>query len=363
MKLEKEPGRAKSYLRRKLLAVLLFVLFLCIVPLYTQFFSPKQRLWAELTAYKKSIDVGQPRPDLAPHLTSNSIPFLLEWIETKEIPRSWQQSLAYRVRAFAPSLASKLVSLDSSIAYYPPSVALLGFEFLGSQASSALPALRELALSSGSYDDATMALIAIGPNAFPIAVEFAHHSQLIIRRTGAILLGALRSHPAESSRILSKMLDDPDAGVRREAYQALAEFPSATSESLLVSKLVTVAEAERFDVAYALHSSSTNALLHLLGIARDSTNRTLRIAVLGALAFRDEQRKFDRSSEPWNALYRMKRPVYNNKALNMGVFISANSPGHLPFNQIRSNILKEGVPRIEVTLNAARPAVTLPAPE
>jgi hypothetical protein len=362
MNQEKKHGPAKRYLRRTLLGALLLIVCLCLVPVYTQFYSPKQRLWRDLTAYKKSIDAGLPRPDLVPHLTSNSVPLLLEWIETKQIPPSWQQSLAARLRPFSPSLASKLSSLDlSSTMYDPPTLALLGFEFLGSQASAALPALRKLGLRAETYDDAITAMIAIGPNAFPIAAEFAQRPEPRIRRTGAFLLGALRSDPAESSTILLKMISDPDDGVRMEAYQALAEFPSANTESVLIRKLVNADQADFFNIAYALHSGSTNALLHLLSIVRDSTERPRRIAALGALAFRDTVAQINSSNEPRNLLYGKKRPVFNLKALNFGMVLHTNPPDHLALDRVRSNILSTGLPRIEETFKAVRPAVILPS--
>src|SRR5687768_8248248 len=259
---QKKYTRAQRYLRLTLFGSLLAFLLLCSIPIYLQFFSPSQRLWRELTAYKQSLERDNPRPDLVPHLTSNSIPYLLDWIETKDYPSSWKQSLAHRVSPLSESLASKLREWDSSFyRYYPPGLAVVGFDFLGSEASAALPALRELVLRSDAYEEATMAIIAIGPPAFPTAADFAQHSQPRIRRTAAYILGALRSNPAESSAILLKLIDDPDQGVRHEAYNALAEFPSAHNESVLIPRLANEEPEVFFDVAYALHSGSTNALL------------------------------------------------------------------------------------------------------
>lgn len=353
---------ARSYRRRILIGSLLSFILLCSIPIYTEFFSPQKRLWRELAAYKLSIDRGDPRPDFVPHLTSNSVPHLLVWLKSKDYPDSWKYSLARVLRPLSPSLASKLLSLDSSIHHYPPALSLVGFDFVGSQASAALPSLRELALRSDTYDEATMAMIAIGPNAFPIAVEFAQHPQPRVRRTGALLLGAIRANSVESQTILKKMLDDPDEGTRSEAYQALAEFPSERAESVLISKLGSADHAGLFNVAYALHSASTNAMLHLLTIARDSTNPPARIAALGALAFRDDLQRIKSLKEPRSSIYPKMRLVFNHLALNMGVLISANPPDKLHYDRIRSNILSTGLPRVQETLGPAKPPVTSPLP-
>src|SRR5688572_16881648 len=286
---QKKYTRAQRYLRLTVFSFLIAFILLCSIPIYLQFFSPTQRLWRELSAYKLSLDRENPRPDYVPHLTSNSIPYLLDWIETKDYPSSWKQSLAVRVRPVSDSFASKLIEWDSSLYRdYPPTLAVVGFDFLGSQATTALPALRDLVVRSDAYDEATRAIIAIGPKAFPFAVEFAQHPQPRIRRTAAHLLGALRCDPPESSAILLKLIDDPDQGVRHEAYNALAEFPSRNIESILLRRLASDDPEVFFDVAYSLHSGSTNALLQMLSVARDSTNQPVRIAVFAALAFRDD---------------------------------------------------------------------------
>ena len=364
MKQEKELPPSKRYVRRIFLFGLLFILCLVIVPLYTHFFSPKQRLWRELTAYKKSIDAGQPRPDLVPHLTSNSIPYLLDWIETKDYPTSWKRSFARRLRPLSDSFASKLIEWDSSLyQHHPPTLAVLGFDFLGSQATAALPALRDLAVRSDAYDEAMMAIIAIGPKAFPIAIDFAQQPQPRIRRTGAHILGALRVNPTQSSAILLKLIDDPNQAVRRQAYNALAEFPSPHIETILLPRLASDDPEVLFDVAYALHSGSTNALLHILSVARDSTNRPILIAVLAALASRDDLQRIESLNKPRNSVYQIKHLGFNHQALSTAARVF-DAPDNRDYDSIRSNIIRTGFPQVGKTLGPPkRPLTTSSLPE
>ena len=353
----KQNAPPRRQLRRAISVTLLNVVFLCSVLIYTQFFSPRQRLWRELSAYQTSIQRGNPRPDLVPHLTSDSIPFLLEWIESKEIPASFSQSLARTLNKVSPSLGAKLVNLDSSPPFYPPTLALLGFDFLGSQASVALPLLHQMVIRSDTHDDATAAMIAIGPNAFPIAVELAADSHPRIRRTGAHLLGALRANAAESSAILLKLIDDPDQGVRHEAYNAVAEFPSADNESILVPRLANDDPAVFFDAAYSLHSASTNSLLHMLNIAQDSTNRPTRIAVLAALAFRDQLSKIEAANGTKRSLYQKKRSSFNVLAVGAVGWLFPNPPDKVYFELIRLNVISGGLPRVREILRLATASV------
>ena len=349
---------ASRHLRRILFGSLVTALFLCSIPIYLQFFSPSQRLWCELSAYKLSLDRDHPRPDFVPHLTSNSIPYLLDWIETKDYPTSWKRPLARLVRPISDSLAAKLIEWDSSLyQHYPPTLAVLGFDFLGSQASAALPALRDLAVGSDAYDEAMMAIIAIGPNAFPIAVDFAQHPQPRIRRTGAHILGALRVNPSQSSAILLKLIDDPNQEVRHQAYNALAEFPSTHIESILLPRLASGDPEVFFDVAYSLHSGSTNALLHMLGAASDSTNPRIRIAVFGSLAFRDDLQRTESLNKPRNSLYQIKRLAFNHTALSMGVRIGI-PPDARDYDSIRSNIIHTGLPQVGKTLGPPKGPLT-----
>jgi hypothetical protein len=356
----KQHAPARRHLRRFIFGLLLAFVLLCSIPIYLQFFSPSQRLWRELSAYKLSLDRENPRPDFVPHLTSNAIPYLLDWIETKDYPSSWKQSLARRVTPLSDSLASKLREWDSSFyQHYPPSLTVVGFDFLGSEASAALPALRQLVLRSDAFDEATMAIIAIGPQAVPITSDFAHHPQPRIRRTAAYVLGALRSKSAESSAILLKLIDDPDEGVRHEAYNALAEFPSAHNESVLIPRLANEEPEVFFDVAYSLHSGSTNALLHMLNLARDSTDRTIHAAVFGALALRDDLQRIESLGERRNTLYQKKRLVFNQMALEAGVRIASAPPDKLHLDVIRSNILAAGLPHVHKTLGPPNPFIPL----
>ena len=71
MSAPKKHTRAQRYLRVTVFSFLVAFILFCSISVYLQFFSPSQRLWRELSAYKSSLDRNHPRPDFVPHLGRN----------------------------------------------------------------------------------------------------------------------------------------------------------------------------------------------------------------------------------------------------------------------------------------------------
>ena len=325
-----------------------FVIASAIV-LSSRFLTPEQRLRRELAAYVHSVVAQDPRPDLVQSISSNSVPILLKWLSQTEFqPTTHDQFAALLLR-----LTFGRLDLTSSRDYveFPSTLASFGFDFLGTNAASAVPALAELARAPKA-EDARDALIAIGAPSLSAAEMFSHERDPNIRFLGAWLVARIGENHDRSVEILIPLLDDPDADVRSEAYGAMAEFPGPDTEQILIPRLPDLARdlsenpMHAPTAAYALHTGSTNALVHLVDACIQSTNHHVRALLLAALAARDDQhnpRKDDlrnygaRRGNYWRYLEQYKthppEPDLNPRL-------------HL----IRSNILATGLPHVEKVL-------------
>ena len=203
-------------------------------------------------------------------------------------------------------------------------------------------------------EDARSALIMIGAPSLSAAEMFSHDPDPNIRFLAPWLIARIGENHDRSVGILIPLLDDPDPDVRSEAYGAIAEFPGPDTEQILIPRLPNVARdlsenpMHAPTAAYALHTGSTNALVHLIDACIRATNQTARPYLLAALAARDDQHDPQkenlrhhggRRGNYWRHLerYRSQPP---NPAFDHRLYF------------IRSNILETGLPQVEKVLRS-----------
>jgi hypothetical protein len=330
---------------------ILTILSICAIALLAHFFSHEQTLLRQFAAYDKT-QRRSPRPEIVTRLSARSVPILIDWIQQTNMIPPWTHRLHKKLDSISPSLAAKFPALRKRATYYDlPQFALIGFRLLGTNGASALPKLAELASSDPELlNDGEMipAMSAIGAPAFPFAIKFCESPRPSMRSKGVFLLGVLQTRPEIAVPLLLKRCEDNFDSVRRDAFGSLAEFPSPETEAIL-SKLSDHDPERIFDVAFALHSASTNALLQMLSIAENSTNRAARAALLGALAFREEIPEAT-ALKPRDQTILRKRAIYNLKCMHINVLMYNALPEARAFDSIRSNILSGQPFQIEATL-------------
>ena len=182
---------------------------------------------------------------------TNAVPHLLRGFDYSYSPR---RELLYRTssRVFHDTLhlATQPIYDPAQLRYLG---AVRGFEALGATASNAVPSLRRL-LDTPTGDGAAIALSYIGPAALPAFTEtlgngsatgrchalvgVAHlgtnagpalsavlsclnDTNLNIRNYAIAALGQMRGEAASAVPALTRLLDDPDAGVRALTVQSL----------------------------------------------------------------------------------------------------------------------------------------------
>ena len=333
----------RTHKKRLLLASLLIVIASAIAVSY-QFFTPEERLRREMVAYVRSISREDPRPDLVSNLSPDSIPILLKWIRQTDA----HPTMRDRVADLIHQTTRGNINVDSSQRYsdYPPILAYYGFDFLGTNAAAAVPDLAQIARSPGG-EDAIHALVAIGEPSLDAAGKLSRDSDPNTRTLAAFLVGSIAENHDPSVAILLPLLDDPDAGVRSEAYGAMAEFPGADTEQLLLPRLSDLArnlsENPLPTAAYALHTGSTNALVHLIEACIQSTNIQVRALLLAALAARDSEH--DPARENLRS-YGARRGNYYRYLERFTADPPEPAFDHR-LHLIRSNILATGLPEVD----------------
>ena len=338
----------RTHNHRLILALSLFAIASAIA-YYFQFFTPEERLRRELIAYIKSVATDDPRPELVRHLTPDSVTILLKWMQQIEA----QPTIRDRFAGLLRRVTSGKVDFFSSMPYVddPPTLASFGFDFLGTNAAAAIPELSELARRP-SGGDALNALISIGAPSLDAAQKFSSDPDPNIRKLSAFLVGTIGADHARSVAILIPLLDDADADVRAEAYAAIAEFPGSETEQILIPRLAHLSRDLSDDpmhaptAAYALHTGSTNALLHLIDACIRSTNENVQAYLLASLAMRDD------AQNPKNENVRSYGARRGNYFRNLQKRIT--QPPNRAFDNrlyfIRSNIIETGLPHVEKVL-------------
>jgi hypothetical protein len=335
--------------KKQLLLTSLALVIASTITVCFQYFTPEQILRREMLAYVRSIAREDPRPELVRHLSPDSVPILVKWTGQTETTPTMRDRLADFIRW----ATLRKIDLDSSKTYadYPPALASFAFDFLGTNAASAVPQLAEIARAPRA-EDAVSALLSIGAPSLDAAEKFSRDPDPNIRALGASLIARIGQNHDRSVLLLIPLLDDPHPDVRSEAYGAMAEFPGPDTEQILIPRLPDVARdlsenpMHAPTAAYALHTGSTNALVHLIDACIRATNQTARPYLLAALAARDDQhdpqkehlRSYGaRRGNYWRHLerYRSQPP---NPAFDHRLYF------------IRSNILETGLPHVEKAL-------------
>ena len=197
--------------KKRLLLASVFIVIASTIAVSYQFFTPEERLRREMVAYVRSISREDPSPDLASNLSPDSIPILLKWIRQTEP----HPTMRDRVADLIHRTTRGNIDLDSSLhdEYNPPTLASFAFDFLGTNAASAVPDLAELLRSPGG-EDAIHALVSIGEPSLAAAEKLSRDPDPSIRTVAAFLIGSIGENHDRSVAILLPLLDDLDAGVR-----------------------------------------------------------------------------------------------------------------------------------------------------
>ncbi len=136
--------------------------------------------------------------------------------------------------------------------------ALRGFNILGAGAESAVPALIRLYEQHNSShlpEDASMALIAVGPEvAIRLFVRDTSSSNPMVRWGGVMALRLINIRHEVVVPALTKLLTDSDGNVQFAAARGLQQF--GTNAQQAVPKLVLSLN----DPSPAIRSAATNAL-------------------------------------------------------------------------------------------------------
>jgi hypothetical protein len=285
---------------------------------------------------------------------TNAIPILLQWLKGQDLAKPGSQDLREQIHA---TMSTEERGAPEDL----QSLALKGFDYLGSNATSALPELRRLvySLPSPFGEVALDAMVSIGIPSWPTATNLAQNQNPDLRRKGAYLLGALQTNPAQSIPVLLKLIDDPDRAVSGSALTAMGEFPSSEIPTSVRERLLNPDTCA--DAAYAIHAGGSSAMQLLIDTCRAATTDRIRNATLGALAFRERPRRIADSTDPRRSAYRRKRCDFD---LQLGLSAAL----HPNFDDtflvaVKSNIIRFQEPRIRGTAsNLFAKAKSLPLP-
>ncbi|MDB6039713.1 MAG: hypothetical protein JWM99_3554, partial [Verrucomicrobiales bacterium] len=289
-----------------------------------------------------------------PVLSTNTIPILLRWL--KEEP--YEAPLWKRLCERAPlpqwlrdRIDNSAYSSGAGAGFQHMSrgdLALIGLEILGTNAAVAVPELVWRLKHERAEDASLSALICIGAPAHAFALDLAASTNRTQQRQGAHLLGALAIEPNTSVPMLVRLCRETSPEVRGSALTALAEFPEKAIDS--VTPLLQDKESA-MDAAYALSSSGTNIIPVFLNALIDS-NRTVRVAALGALMFRETLTQGPLNLARRDSAYAGKRCLFNMQALQMAFFMYADKDQGELFDYLRKNYAQAGEPGMQAALKA-----------
>ena len=173
---------------------------------------------------------------------TNAIPYLLKWISYE--PSSLKtKTLQFLERLPLPMrrhlVRSPIVSADD---------AEHGFFILATQANSAIPELKRLAITSSSSERAfscTRSLAFIGPNAMPALMEIFTNANPVARSCAILVIGELGTNGLSAIPTLLKLLADADQSLGCAAEDTLGKLalcPEAVIPALMTNLSSTSAQ-------------------------------------------------------------------------------------------------------------------------
>jgi hypothetical protein len=278
-------------------------------------------------------DIARPEID--------ALPILLQWLKGIDSGKPGSAALRHQLHEMNSSERRRSEDLQS--------LALRGFDLLGTNAVRALPELRVMAYSnaSGFGDTPLHAMISIGAPSWPTATNLAKNKSSDLRRKGAYLLGALQTRPEESVPVLLKLVEDSDTTVSSEALTALVEFPRREIPPIVRNKLADPNSS--LCAAFSIHTGDKNAMQLLIDTCQSSTQRQVRIAALGALAFRERRPQSQHGPEPRRTACRRKWCDYTIQSMAIGFLLSRDMDQEAFLAAVKSNIVHHQEARVTQT--------------
>jgi HEAT repeats len=156
-------------------------------------------------------------------LGTNAIPLLLRKLRAKDSP--------FKVKLFALAQKQHVIKVSYTPAKLQPWQGAEGFQVLGADGKSAVPALIELYSQDNSDFEAlyclSASLASIAPDAkaaVPVLIHRLGHTNFLVRFGAACALGQIHSEPQVVVPALISRLSDQSHDVRREAAAALSKF-------------------------------------------------------------------------------------------------------------------------------------------
>src|SRR5262249_25895272 len=128
---------------------------------------------------------------------------------------------------------------------------------------------------------------------------------------------------------------------------ALAEFPGTEVPSIVREKLVDPDSS--LYAAFSIHAGGTNAVQLLIDTCQTSTQRQVRAATLGALAFGERPRKTEGLRAPRRSAYHKKWCNYMMQSLGFGLALSQNPDQDAFIAAIKSNVIHHQEARVRQT--------------
>jgi hypothetical protein len=214
---------------RKLLIVLACLAVITVVVVFATRDNEPQCKGLSLSEWFQASLTGSATPDdidpehAVREIGTNAIPCLLKWIRCEPTP--WQKTVRRRFpKSFLSTDLGSLISGESAEKKVP--YATLGFIFLGTNATTAIPELQSM-LQDKTHPEiainAIEALASTGSPAFPtLAAAFADKGHDL--RYGilyeVVITNPERFNPHQITNLLRSAFEDPKASVRSLATNA-----------------------------------------------------------------------------------------------------------------------------------------------
>jgi hypothetical protein len=238
-----------------------------------------------LSVWLRSFDMGTAKEeadvaaDAVRHIGTNALPMLLEMIRSKD--SKWE-SIVIEVNR-----RQSLVHLPLELGLARRMRAASAFHALGAEARPAVPALVEVLFNNPDNTEASLALVAIGPEAIPPLMQALTNGDPKIRTVAVITLGGMSFDADGVVPVLIKSLKDEDRSVRFSAALSLGEFPqkSAAIVPALTASLEDKDAKVRTSAIYALSCFGREAQMASSAIqkALNDPNNSVRRAAAKAL--------------------------------------------------------------------------------
>ncbi|MDB6067256.1 MAG: repeat protein [Pedosphaera sp.] len=240
-----------------------------------------------LSVWLKSFDMGNSKEDAdvaadaVRHIGTKALPKLLGMISSKDRNSRWESVLSW-------------INGRQSVVHAPVQIGLIrrmravsAFHALGASAKPAVPGLAQVLFKDPGNEEASAAMVVIGPEAMPAVMQGVTNSDPKIREVAVKTLGGMSFDANTVVPVLIKSLKDGSGEVRFSAALSLGNFAqkAAVSVPALAESLSDKDDKVRRVALYSLGRLGSEAHMALPAIKRalDDPSKGVRSAATNAL--------------------------------------------------------------------------------